>query len=203
MLNLTDGKNLINIAKQSINSYFSKDNNPSEKIKDNIKNNIKEKYNSKQGVFVTLKKNNQLRGCIGYIEGIYPLWEGIWNTARSAAFEDPRFSPLSKSELAEINYEVTILTIPEEIKVKKIEEYIKQIKIGRDGLIVKRGPLSGLLLPQVFPEWNADELKALEMTCEKAGLPSDAWKDNSVHIYKFSGQVFSEKNGDIIEENYC
>ncbi|MFH1428740.1 MAG: AmmeMemoRadiSam system protein B, partial [Candidatus Margulisiibacteriota bacterium] len=102
------------------------------------------------GVFVTLKKNGQLRGCIGNIIGVYPLIEGVQKMALSAAFSDPRFPPLSEEEYKDIDIEISVLTVPERIKS------VDEIEVGRHGIILKKGFNQGVLLPQVPVEWNWD-----------------------------------------------
>jgi hypothetical protein len=183
MLTKQDGKLLLALARKSIESYFSK--------KD-IDLAPYDKFSEKQGAFVTLHKDGELRGCIGFPYPVHPLKKAIFNCARSAAFEDPRFDPVVKDELKDIQLEISVLTVPEEITVKKPDEYLKKIKIGEDGLIVKGRYGSGLLLPQVFTEHRCTPQKALEFTCQKAGLPTDAWKDTSNRFFKFQAQIFSE-----------
>jgi AmmeMemoRadiSam system protein A len=146
----------------------------------------------KCGVFVTIKINEELRGCIGFPEASYSLGEAIVESARAAAFNDPRFPPLTESELNKAKIEVSVLTKPEHVKVKEPEQHIEKIKIGTDGLIARKGALSGLLLPQVATEWGWDAQEFLQQTCIKAGLPADAWKDADTKIFKFQAEVFSE-----------
>lgn len=180
-----DGKELIKIARDSISSCFSG--------KDiEISAALKKKLGERLGVFVTLKIDDELRGCIGYTEGIAPLYALVAEAAKAAAFSDPRFMPLSKQELDKIKIEVSVLTKPELIKAKKAEDYLKEIKIGRDGLIIRSEYGSGLLLPQVPGEWGWDVKEFLENLCNKAGMNKDAWKDLSNKIYKFSAQIFDE-----------
>ncbi|MFH0797862.1 MAG: TIGR00296 family protein [Candidatus Woesearchaeota archaeon] len=184
-LTLTQGGQLVKLARSSI---FS------EPI-------LTESFGDKKGVFVTLSSypSKELRGCIGFIEPIFPLRQAVIKAARAAAFEDPRFPPLSKKD--KFTVEVSVLSVPELIKAKSPEDYLKSIKIGSDGLIINDGTHSGLLLPQVFPEWGADERKALEMTCNKAGLSKDAWKEKGCRVYKFHAEIFSElePEGEIVE----
>ncbi len=150
-------------------------------------------FSEKRGVFVTLTMHGQLRGCIGIPRPYYPLNKAIREAALSAALNDPRFPPLKEDELGEIDIEVSVLTVPQKIEVTKPDEYPEKIKIGDDGLIVNSGFYSGLLLPQVFTEYGSTPEEALDMTCRKAGLPTDAWKSGDVEIYKFQAQIFSEK----------
>jgi uncharacterized protein len=144
-----------------------------------------------RGCFVTLHKNGQLRGCIGFPKPIMPLYEQIIEASKAAAFEDPRFSQVTKNELKEVVIEISILTRPELIKVKDSNEYLQNIDIGKDGLIIQ-GENSGLLLPQVATEYKFDQKQFLECVSEKAGLNKDAWKDLNNKIYKFKAEIFSE-----------
>lgn len=137
-----------------------------------------------RGAFVTIHKNGQLRGCIGQIRALKPLYETISEMAYAAAFEDPRFPHLRAEELPYIDIEISVLT-----PFRKISD-VKEIELGKHGLMMKRHGYSGLLLPQVPVEWNWDKKEFLEHTCLKAGLPKDAWKDTDTEIYVFSAEVF-------------
>ena len=155
------------------------------------------------GVFVTLNtlKGNepQLRGCIGYPFPIKPLVEAVQDIAYAAAFEDPRFPRLTERELDDVVVEVSILTPPELLWVKKLEDVSSDVKVGCDGLIVKRGGRSGLLLPQVATEWGWDSEEFLSQCCIKAGLSPDAWLVPGTEISKFQAIIFSEEtpNGEV------
>ncbi|MDI6738479.1 MAG: TIGR00296 family protein [Nanoarchaeota archaeon] len=159
-------------------------------------------FEEEQGVFVTLHSypSMDLRGCIGFPEPVMPLKKAIIQAAKAAAFEDPRFPPLDLKE--KFIVEVSVLTVPEEIKEKNPAKLPKKVNIGKDGLIVRYEMNSGLLLPQVFPEWKANEEQALSMACEKAGLPKEFWKTGKCTFFKFQAQVFREEspNGKIVEE---
>jgi uncharacterized protein (TIGR00296 family) len=146
----------------------------------------------KRGVFVTLTKHGQLRGCIGYPEPILPLHQALTDAAISAALRDPRFPPVSCQELAEVKIDITILTKPEELKISP-EMRPSAITIGTHGLIVRGHGCSGLLLPQVATEWNFDSKEFLEQTCHKAGLPKNSWTEESISVFTFTGQIFSEQ----------
>ena len=185
MLNKRDGKELIKIAKSAISSVFLK----KEQV---IDCKVKEKFKEKQGVFVTLKINDKLRGCIGFVEGVFPLYEAVTNAARSAAFSDPRFMPLTEGEFKDTKIEVSVLTKPELIEAEKPEDYLDKVKVGEVGLIIKSRLGSGLLLPQVPVEWNWNVKEFLEHTCQKAGLDKDAWKYPNNKVYKFQAQIFGE-----------
>jgi AmmeMemoRadiSam system protein A len=146
-------------------------------------------YKSKEyGSFVTLHKKQRLRGCIGYITPFSPLMDQIEHCAIAAAFQDPRFSPLTKDEYNDIDIEISLLS-----KIVTLDD-IKDIKIGRDGLVISKPPFRGLLLPQVATEYGWTVKEFLENTCEKAGLYADAWTEKNVLIEKFSAYVFKEKN---------
>jgi AmmeMemoRadiSam system protein A len=182
MLTQKEGEELLALARASIESFFS------DKLPDLSEY---KRFSTKQGVFVTLNKNDQLRGCIGFPYPTKPLYKAVFEAARSAAFEDPRFSPVRREEISSLEIDISVLTVPEEIKAEP-KEIPKQIEIGRDGLIIKSNFGAGLLLPQVFTEYHCSPTRALEMTCEKAGLPNDAWKDKKNKILKFQAQIFGE-----------
>ena len=137
-----------------------------------------------RGAFVTIQKKGQLRGCIGYIEGRGPLYQTVEEMAEAAAFRDPRFTPVTEKELADLNIEISVLT-----PLKKITD-VNEIEVGKHGIYIKKGWYSGLLLPQVATEYGWDRQTFLEHTCNKAGLPSNAWKDKSTEIYIFSADIF-------------
>ncbi len=150
----------------------------------------------KRGAFITLKSypENELRGCIGYIEPVYPLGEIAMRAAIAAALEDPRFAPLSAGELKKVVMELSVLGIPQQIKAQPSDKLIRQINIGRDGLIVRQGLKQGLLLPQVAIEHKLGSEEFLAHCCIKAGLPPGAWTDPSVNVLKFQAEVFSEES---------
>lgn len=100
---------------------------------------------------------------------------------------------MGKSEFGKIDMEISVLTVPELIKVKNAADYLKKIRIGEDGLIIRGELGSGLLLPQVFADYGCDAEKALEMTCQKAGLRNDDWNDLSNKVYRFQAQIFKEE----------
>ena len=143
----------------------------------------------KRGVFVTITKNNELRGCIGFILPLYPLWKGTIKAAREAAYGDPRFPPLDKDEIKEIKIEISILTKPKELNGNP-KEFPNKIKIGRDGIIISKGIFSGILLPQVATEYHLSPIEFLDETCAKAGLPSKCWMNSKV--YTFQAEIVSE-----------
>ena len=163
------------------------------------------RFEEKSGVFTTISSypEHELRGCIGFPEPIYPLKKSLVESALAAAFQDHRFPPLQKREIDNVVFEVSLLTSPEELKVKNKKELLKIIKIGVYGLIVERGFYKGLLLPQVPVEWGWDVETFLSQTCWKAGLPMDCWLDDDVRIYAFSAEIFGEEEprGNIRRKN--
>jgi uncharacterized protein (TIGR00296 family) len=157
------------------------------------------------GVFVTLNyidshKQEHLRGCIGFPIAQKSLYRSIIDASIAAATQDPRFPPVEKKELAEIVFEVSILTRPEEIKVQNPKEYLNVIKIGRDGLILRWRYGSGLLLPQVPVEFKWDIEEYLANLCYKAGAPPDIWLMSDSKIYSFQASIYKEShpNGNVV-----
>jgi AmmeMemoRadiSam system protein A len=142
----------------------------------------------KTGLFVTLKKFQKLRGCIGYVEGIKSLQRAAEEMAIAAAFEDPRFPPVSKDEIKDLEIEISVLS-----PLQKIAD-TNQIEIGKHGIIIEQNLMRGLLLPQVATEYNWDVQTFLEQTCLKAGLPADAWREKSTTIKIFSTDIFSDSD---------
>ncbi len=138
----------------------------------------------KRGAFVTLHRHGQLRGCIGYISAVKPLHQTIQEMAVAAGFQDPRFPPLSRQELTDLDLEISVLT-----PLREITD-IAEIQIGTHGLMIVQGGHSGLLLPQVAAEqgWNREEF--LDHTCMKAGLQPAAWHDENTKILIFSADIF-------------
>lgn len=137
------------------------------------------------GAFVTLHKDGALRGCIGHIEPVQPLGQIVPRCAVSAATSDPRFPPMAPDELDAIEIEISLLGPLEPITGPH------DILIGRHGLVVERGWQRGLLLPQVATEWQWNVEQFLAHTCQKAGLPRDAWQKDA-KIWRFEAEVFSE-----------
>ena len=190
-LTLEEGKFLIQLARRAVKEYLERGKALG------VPNKIPQKLSQRSGVFVTInslkngKKN--LRGCIGYPYPTKSLVEAIIDSAINAATQDPRFYPISLNELGDAVFEVSVLTPPEKIEVKKPDEYLTKIKVGEDGLIVEKGIFKGLLLPQVPVEleWNEEEF--LCQCCIKAGLPPDSWLTEGTKIYKFQAIIFGEE----------
>ncbi len=192
----SDGEMLVKTARAVVTEFLKTKN----KMK--LDKDFEEAYSSNAGVFVTINHQSNLRGCIGYPLPDKKLYNALEEAAISAATEDPRFPPVTFEELDQITFEVTVLTPPQEIEVLDPQEYPSKIKVGRDGLIVKSGFNSGLLLPQVPKEYGWNEEEFLGHTCEKAGLPKDKWEDKDTKILKFEGIVFKEQSpgGSVVRE---
>jgi AmmeMemoRadiSam system protein A len=138
------------------------------------------------GAFVTLTSDGELRGCIGSIVAVEPLYRAVSSSALSAAFRDPRFFPLQQNELDKIELEISVMGPIESVT------NVDEIEVGRDGLIISRGRNAGLLLPQVATDYGWDRGTFLDQTCVKAGLEPGSWREPGTKIEKFSAEVFGE-----------
>jgi uncharacterized protein (TIGR00296 family) len=190
-LSMKEGEFLIRLARNTVKTYLEtgKTVKPPE--------NTPKKLFEQCGVFVTINslKNGEkkLRGCIGYPYPTSPLVEAVIDSAVSAATRDPRFYPLSLTELGTVVFEVSVLSPPEAVEVENPKEYLAKIKVGEDGLIVEKGFYKGLLLPQVPVEWEWCAEEFLCQCCVKAGLPPDSWLTKDAKIYKFQAIIFEEE----------
>lgn len=139
-----------------------------------------------RGVFTSLYLRRDLRGCVGYVFPICALYRAVAETARAAAFDDTRFSRVTKVEAPHLEIELSVLSRPEPIRAEEVE-------IGRHGLLISLHGHRGLLLPQVPVErgWNRETF--LEQTCRKAGLPPDAWQKGA-NIEAFTAEIFGDKD---------
>ncbi len=144
--------------------------------------------NQRNGCFVTIKQNKQLRGCIGNFQSELPLFKEVAHMAQASALKDPRFYPLKNEDLDSINLEISVLS-----PLQKIED-IEEIEVGRHGIYIEKSFYRGVLLPQVAAEHGWDRQTFLKQTCIKAGLPTNAWEDDDAEVYVFSAQVFGEND---------
>jgi AmmeMemoRadiSam system protein A len=172
--NVEERKFLLQIAHESIVSALQRHDLPSLAASSHLA--------ELRGVFTTLYLEGRLRGCVGYPSAILPLYRATVETARAAAFEDPRFAPLTRAEANEIQISLSVLS-----RLRPITP--EEIQIGRHGLVISEGPRRGLLLPQVPAEHGWDRTTFLEQTCLKAGLPPDAWR-RGASIEGFTAEVF-------------
>jgi AmmeMemoRadiSam system protein A len=145
-----------------------------------------ETFGETRGLFVTLRKDGALRGCIGTLAPTGDLTRCVSEYALRAAFEDPRFPPLAQDELPGCAIEISVLSAPRSI------EGPTDVAIGRDGLILELRGHRGLLLPQVAEEWGFDADRFLAEVSRKAGLAPDAWREPDARVWAFGAEVFSE-----------
>ncbi|TLZ44155.1 MAG: TIGR00296 family protein [Methanobacteriota archaeon] len=181
-----DGELAVRIAREAIDSHLL---GRAKRALD-----IPRSFEEKSGAFVTLNTFpvGELRGCIGYPQPFFALVKSIEKAAEAAATEDPRFPPMRSEELDRVTVEVSILTPPRLIEVRKPKELPSRVTIGIDGLSVAQGAYRGLLLPQVAVEEGLDAADFLSQACMKAGLLADAWLDPETRVYTFQAEVFAE-----------
>lgn len=181
MLSSEEKSYLLRLARASLKAYFEKREWEPEAPSP-------EKYPhlwERRGVFVTLFKRGELRGCIGDIAPEEPLFRSVAKVALSSALSDPRFPPLREEELSELEIEISVLS-----PFKKASP--EDLVLGRQGIYLKKGYHRGLLLPQVATEYGWDRETFLRMGCRKAGLPEDCYLDPEVELYLFEAEVFKE-----------
>lgn len=138
------------------------------------------------GIFVSIHRHSELRGCIGSLHTEEPLYRSVADCAIAAAVGDPRFQPLTAGDLPEVDFEISVLS------PMQLVQNIGEIEIGTHGLMITKGNSRGLLLPQVATQYGWDRERFLQETCRKAGLKSDDWKHDAI-IHCFSALVFGEK----------
>ena len=176
-------KYLLNLARESIGFYLDFH---TEMLIDKPKN---PEYLKERAVFVTLNSDGNLRGCIGHMQARMPLYEAVIEMAVGAAFEDPRFPRIrDEKEVEHVNIEISILS-----PMKRIYDY-KKIRLGIDGVWIKKGFQSGVFLPQVATEtgWDLDTFLG-NLCAHKAGLSYDAYKDPNTEIYIYQVEKFQEE----------
>ena len=190
-LNLEEGRILVQLAREAVEEYVKN------RKRISLPEDVSKKLLQPCGVFVTINsvkhRGKELRGCIGFPHPTTPLVQAVIESSISSATQDPRFYPLSLSELDNVVFEVSVLTPPQVIEVEKPSEYPSKIKVGEDGLIVEKGVSKGLLLPQVPVEWKWNEEEFLCQCCIKAGLPPDCWLLKGTKIYEFQAIIFEEE----------
>ena len=146
---------------------------------------------AQRGVFVTLTINGQLRGCIGNLTATEPLASGVRRNAINAAFHDPRFAPLSISELDQIEIEISILSEPRPLKYRGSEDLLNKLRPHIDGVIIRKQAASSTFLPQVWDQLPRPQ-DFLTHLCIKAGLASDAWQTSQLEVSRYQVQYFEE-----------
>jgi AmmeMemoRadiSam system protein A len=143
------------------------------------------------GTFVTLTIDGQLRGCIGNLTSNESLTSGIRRNAINAAFHDPRFSPLSPSELDRVSIEVSILSEPQPLYYREASDLIKKLRPNIDGVILRKDSASATFLPQVWEQLPQPK-DFLTHLCLKAGLAADAWQHSELEVSTYQVQYFEE-----------
>ena len=180
VLDGSDRTRLLEIARKTLESYLSTKQRPDLLV-------YEKELQQKAGVFVTLKKNGQLRGCIGYLRAVKPLYEAVSNMAIAAATEDIRFTAVTTEELTDLKIEISVLSPM--ARIGNTDEIV----VGKHGLFLVNGTQSGILLPQVATENKWTRAEFLENLCYKAGLPISVLKDPNTRLYSFTADVFDEE----------
>ncbi|MBM3313204.1 AmmeMemoRadiSam system protein A [candidate division WOR-3 bacterium] len=179
-LNEAEQKSLLQIARATLESHIRTGKSAEPQP-------LTARLGEKRGAFVTLHKHGDLRGCIGYVEAVKPLYQTVKEMAIAAATEDPRFPPVRVEELPAIDLEITVLSPLQPLASPE------SVMVGKHGLVIRKGFHSGLLLPQVPVEQGWTREQFLAHTCLKAGLPPDSYKAKDAQLFCFTGQVFGEK----------
>ena len=146
-----------------------------------------------KGCFVTLKKNGELRGCIGHIRPQAPLYRAVMDNARSAALEDPRFPRVHPEELAGIEIEISVLTVPQPLPFSSPEDLLRKLRPHVDGVVLKTGPRSATFLPQVWEQLPEKETFLAHLAA-KAGLPPTAWRNPGTEVQTYQVDAFKESD---------
>jgi AmmeMemoRadiSam system protein A len=180
-LTQSDREELLKLARRSVETAVRE-----QKLYD-YKGTTSEPLMQERGAFVTLKEKGGLRGCVGYVAPMKPLSYTVRDVAALAALRDRRFSPVTAAELDELRYEVSVLS-----PLRRVLD-VRNIEVGRDGLVIRRGDSEGLLLPQIPVEQGWDRATFLRQACLKAGLPPNAWQDERTDIFSFTALVFGDK----------
>ncbi len=182
-LSQAEEETLLRLARQTLRMYLNEHRTP-DPTRGGYE--LTDKLKATGAAFVTLTVRGRLRGCIGHVIGIEPLYESVIHNAVSASSRDPRFQPMSADEEKDVRIEISVMSPPRTIAD------VSEIQVGKHGIIIEKGVNRGPLLPQVATEYGWDRTEFLEQTCRKAGLPGDAWKEGAT-IQIFSAQVFGEK----------
>ena len=168
---------LIELVRKSLKDSFEK--------ADQSEHEFPENPETVSGVFVTLKHDGMLRGCRGCVEGRFPLHQTIWKIARSSAFDDPRFDPLTRRELEDLEISVSLLGEMESVDVEDPSQFQKLLRLGRDGICLRLQGRSALFLPEVATEQGWDVETTLSRLCRKAGLEEEEWRNPETEILRF------------------
>ena len=195
-----DRKLLLKLARESIINHFdgSFDGRTEDELSDE-EYDISPVLKEFRGAFVTLKigggndNHGDLRGCIGHIIPVMPLYRDVMVNAVNSAFHDTRFDSLGEDELGSVVIEISVLSAPKILSVKSFEDYLSKIRIGDDGVIIEMDGCSAVFLPQVPVEQGWDVREYLSELCHKAGPPLDAWMKSDAKVYTFQAEVFCDE----------
>ena len=185
MLSEADKTFLLKLARSTITAELKK----GEAI--NLPDPLPPILRQKRGCFVTLHKKGVLRGCVGTIEPVNSLADGIVENAINAAFRDPRFPPLAPEEIDAVDLEISLLTVPEILEFRNSDELLEKLKPGVHGVILSKGWHRATFLPQVWDQLP-DKKSFLQHLCRKAGMTKDCWTDPDVEIQIYTAEHFSE-----------
>ena len=188
-LSKEDGALLLKLARENILREFGKENDSLGSFKTKASTLVLEES---RGTFVTLHKKGNLRGCIGNIDPVKTILEGVMDNARNAAFNDSRFSPLSYEELKDTSIELSILTQPQKLDYTDARDLIAKLRPDVDGVIIKKQYHSATFLPQVWEQLKDPKI-FLNHLCTKAGLPQDEWKSGDLNVSTYQVQLFEEE----------
>jgi len=189
-LTAEQGRTLLDLARAALMKELGEDQS---RIPNDLDQRLQDPaFDHKLGTFVTLHLKNNLRGCIGSLEGTEPLRDNIANNARNAAFHDPRFPPLGRNELPEVDIEISVLTSPQALEYTSAQDLVSKLRPKVDGVILKKGMAQSTFLPQVWEQLPQPEA-FLSNLCLKAGLPAEAWRQGDIQIFIYQVQSFAEK----------
>ena len=177
------GTLLLQLARQTLTHRLRGGNSPTPLVEP--------EFLSKRAVFVTLTLGGKLRGCIGNLIPVGPLWEGVRDNAMNAALHDHRFSALTAEDLERVSIEISVLTPPEELMYEGSDDLVEKLRVGVDGVILKKEGRSATFLPQVWEQLTTPEL-FLDHLCSKAGLAKESWREADVSIETYQVESFSE-----------
>jgi AmmeMemoRadiSam system protein B/AmmeMemoRadiSam system protein A len=200
MINQTDnrqpltadqGAALVSLARQTLAGHFGETTTPDEG--QDLETRLADQaLQACCGTFVTLKMDDQLRGCIGSLSATAPIVSGVRDNALNAAFHDPRFSPLRRKELDRVQIEVSVLSEPVPLPYTDADDLLSRLRPGIDGVIIKKGLASATFLPQVWEQLPRPE-PFLSHLCMKAGLPADGWREGDLTVLVYQVQYFEEE----------
>ncbi len=183
-----EGQILLKLAREKIANQFKSEKERLTTIEKQCTSPI---MKGNRGTFVTLHKKGKLRGCIGNIEPVKSLIEGVSDNAKHAAFNDSRFNPLSHAELKDTCIEISILTTPKELDYTGGSDLLKKLRPGIDGVIIEKNHHRATFLPQVWDQLESAR-QFLNHLCTKAGLPSDEWESGHLKVSLYQVQCFEE-----------